>query len=1015
MLSCCPFRVKGKAKAALCLTAFLAAAVSGVPAAGATLTISSFTLPAATVGTAYDKVLVATGGASAFYTWALGGTLPVGLSLSTSGVISGTPTTASTGPVSFGVTVNDTAGNSAFATLSILVNPKPLSITSTSPLAAGIAGTEYPHKALAATGGVSPYTFALTGGSLPAGMTLSSGTIEGTPTLSGTYTITVTVTDANGSKASTTLSLTIKPSSTDLLISSGSISITLSQGATALPSAQQVQVQSSLVSQQLGYTISVSGSPTWLNVTGGLTTPATLSFSLTSAALALAIGTYTTTVNIFCTNSVCPGIALAVPVTLTVNPVPATLKVLNDVIAFTTDPSQPTAPMTSQLQIRNSGGLPLAVTSVNCLTSWCSQGTVPSSIGGGVIAPVTITVTPGSLSAGSHRTTVNVVTSAGTVSTPVTLLVLQKPSLGLPVAGAQFTAPKGGVPPQSSGSFSVSATGGSFSWTATASSTPSWLSVKTPTGTAAPVQAGTVQFGFNASVVSGLASGTYYGAIKMTSSGITNSPQEFRVILTVSQPADPVRPQLSPAGLVLTTTASLKASGTVSVQAPSTAPVAWQAAAQTTSGGSWLSVSPATGTSSTSAPGTTTITANPGGLAPGVYTGTVSYAFSGAAVRSANVTLVVTGTLGSTVNGGLVTASHATGRPGPGDMQPRVAGCVASAVAIAQTGLVNNFSAPASWPVPLAVNLLDNCGNPVTTGQVVATFTDGDPPLALPLADATSGLYSATWVPARTAAQVTINTTANVTGFATATAALAGEVVTNAQPSLNANAVLNVFNPLTGGALAPGTAAAMYGSNLASSATQPATIPLPTEVSGTQVFIGGIAAPLYYVSGGQINTQIPFELDPTLQYQVVVSANGALTTPQSIVLAPANPGVAANSDSTILAEHTADGSLLTTASPAKPGEYIEAFVAGMGATTYNIVSGAGAPANPLAYTNPMPVVTFDGNTIPVAFAGLTPGEVGLYQMNIQIPAGTTNGNHTLVVTQTGGAVSSNSTLVPVHN
>ena len=665
--------------------------------------------------------------------------------------------------------------------------------------------------------------------------------------------------------------------------------------------------------------------------------------------------------------------------------------------------------MTQQLQIRNGGGLALTVNSVNCVATWCTQGAFPSTIGGGVIVAVNITVTPGSLAAGTHRTNVVVNTSAGNATTPVTLLVLQKPSIGLPASGAQFTTPAGSTPAKPSASFATTATGGAFSWTATPSSTPAWLVVNTPAGTASPGQPGTVQYSISPGIVAGLAANTYYGAIRLAAAGTTNSPQEFRVILTVTQPTDPIRPELSPAGLVLTTTALASVTGAVSVLAPSTAPIAYQAAAQTGSGGAWLSVAPGLGTVSAAAPGVSTVTANPAGLAPGIYNGTVSYAFSGTAIRSVNVTLVVKTASGAAAGGEV----DLRAQPRADGLEPQ-AGCSPSAVAIAQTGLVDNFSAPASWPVQLAVNLVDDCGNPVANAAVVATFTDGDPPLSLSLTNAAAGLYASTWTPGHTTSQVTINATATVPGFAAASAALVGEVLPNAQPSLNAYAVLNVFNPQIGDALAPGTAVALYGSYLASTATQPANIPLPTSVNGTQVFIGGIAAPIYYAAPGQINVQVPFELDPSLQYQVVVSSNGALTTPQAILLAPANPGVAENADSTILAEHL-NGSLVSAASPAKPGEYIVAFVAGMGATTANVATGAGAPSNPLAWVSPMPTATFDTAPFPIAFAGLSPGFVGLYQMNIQIPATAGNGNHALMVSQTGGAVSSNSTLVPVHN
>jgi uncharacterized protein (TIGR03437 family) len=966
-------------------------------------TITNTSLSNGSVNSPYTANLIVTGGTPP-YLFALGGALPPGLSLSSTGTIFGTPSTSSTAPWVFGVTVEDAAGVPVFATLSIRINPQGLSIATPSPLPAGIAGVEYPQKILTATGGASPYTYAITAGSLPPGMTFVKGVLGGTPTLSGSYQITVTATDSSGNRAAESLSIAISPSATGLIASVGSLSFSLSQGAGQPPSAQRVKIQSSLVLQQLTYTVAVSAAATWLNVTGGLTTPGTLSFAVTNAALSLNPATYTTTVNITCASAVCLGKALAVAVTLKVSANPAKLRVLNDVLAFAADSSALSTPLSQQLQIRNTGGLALAVTAVNCRATWCSVGSIPASVKGGVTTPVATTVNASSLLPGTYRTTVEVTTAAGSASTPVTFVVPRKPAIGLPTSGAQFTMPAGGAPATPNGSFPITATGGTLSWAAIASSTPAWLVVSTPSGTASPAQRGTVQFSINPAVASTLTTKTYYGAIQITANGVQNSPLEFRVILTVTSAQDQVRPQLEPAGVVLTTTTAKTVTATVNVFAPSATPVPWQASVSTNSGGSWLSVTPTIGNVSAATPGTSTLTANTTGLAPGVYNGTMSYALSGAAVRSVNVTLVVTAAATGSVVGPGATP-HALG--------PKAA-CAPAALAIAQTGLVDDFSAPTAWPVPLAINLLNDCGATVGNAQVVATFTNGDPPLSLPLVDASSGLYAATWTPRRATSQITINTTATVPGLPVATASLGGEVVPNAEPSLDAYAILNVFNPLVGGALAPGTVVAMYGSNLASSAVASSTVPLPTQVSGTQAIIGGIPAPIYYAGPGQINAQIPFELDPSSQYQVVISNNGALTTPQSIQLAPATPGVAANPDSTIVAQHNADYSVINAAAPAQPGEYIVLYVSGMGATDTPVASGAGSPLNPLARAMPVPTVTIDSTGVPVLFAGLTPTQVGLYQINIQIPANLSNGNHQLVVSPSSGA-DSNSTILPVHN
>jgi uncharacterized protein (TIGR03437 family) len=971
------------------------------------ITVTSIKLPPATVGAPYSQMLTATGG-TAPYTWKLDGALPKGLTLNAAGLLSGMPKSPQTQPVTFSVTAQDSKGNTSPITpILVNVNPEGLTITTASSLSAGIAFVDYPPHVLTAIGGLPPYVFSVSG-DLPSGLALTNGVIAGTPTLAGSYQIQLTVTDSAGSQATATLSITIRQAITDLQLSEGSLSFTLSEAAGTPPAGKNIQVQSSLVSQQLAFSVSVSPAVPWLSVSGGAATPASIQAAITDGALSLGPATYTATISVTCQTAPCAGRAETVPVTLTVTPSPPKLKVLNDVLNYETDASLPLASqnLSQPLLVRNNGGGSLTINSISCDTSWCTVSGSPAAIEGGVTSTVNVNLNPASLSPGTYRANVTVDSNAGSDVTPISLVVPSNPALQLGSAGSRLTMLAGGAPDKSTGSFLLAARGGTVSWTATASSKPAWLSMTTPTGTAAPSLPATVQFTIDDSIAASLPVGAYYGTIAIAAKGVTNSPQNYRVILNVQNPQTPVHPELDPAGIVLVTTPLKSVSTTINVLAGSTAPVAYQAAVDTDSGGSWLSVSRTIGSASAGSPGVPTITANPAGLNTGVYTGTVSYAFSGADIRTLNVTLVVTSVApGSGKTPADIVAAGVTPK----------AGCSPSVLAIGQTGLANNFSEPTSWPVPVAVNLLDDCGNSVSNAEVVATFSNGDPPLSLPLVDASSGLYEATWVPPRTAPSLTVTTTATAPGLPVATATLSGEVLPNTAPSLNAYAVLNVFNPQVGAALAPGTVVALYGSGLASSTGQPTTVPLPTSVNGTQVIIGGIAAPLYYTSSGQINAQIPFELDSQTQYAVVISANGALTTPQTIQLTPAAPGVAANTDTTILAEH-ANGTLITSSAPAQPGETIVVFLAGMGTTDSNVPSGNGSPYNPLAR---MPAsagvsVSIDSTPAPIGFAGLSPGSVGLYQINLQVPASTGNGNHTLTVSQASGAAS-NSTLLAVHN
>jgi len=114
----------------------------------------------------------------------------------------------------------------------------------------------------------------------------------------------------------------------------------------------------------------------------------------------------------------------------------------------------------------------------------------------------------------------------------------------------------------------------------------------------------------------------------------------------------------------------------------------------------------------------------------------------------------------------------------------------------------------------------------------------------------------------------------------------------------------------------------------------------------------------------------------------------------------------------VIAQHP-DSSIVTSSAPAKPGEYITIYLAGLGATDNPVATGAASPASPLAQPLTAPTLTLNGAQIPIAFAGLTPTAVGLYQINIQVPAGTADGDLSLVVSQAGSA--SNTSILPVRN
>jgi Zn finger protein HypA/HybF involved in hydrogenase expression len=152
----------------------------------------------ATVGTAYATTLAATGGYPGYTFSIVSGSLPAGLTLSSSGAISGTPTTA--GNKTFTAKVTDSRGNTDTVTCTIAVAASPLDLEcGTCGASKATIGAKY-SVTMKTTGGTGTLSFAVTSGSLPAGLTMSSsGVISGTPAANsaGTYTFTTTVTDAN--------------------------------------------------------------------------------------------------------------------------------------------------------------------------------------------------------------------------------------------------------------------------------------------------------------------------------------------------------------------------------------------------------------------------------------------------------------------------------------------------------------------------------------------------------------------------------------------------------------------------------------------------------------------------------------------------------------------------------------------------------------------------------------------------------------------------------------------------
>jgi gliding motility-associated-like protein len=157
------------------------------------LIFNTTTLNTATVATSFSQQINVTVGASPYTFAVTAGVLPAGLTLSTSGLLSGTPTAG--GNFNFTLTATDQNSVSASYAYSLTVGAPTLALTASLPN--GMVNTAY-SQTIATTGGTSPYAYAVTIGALPPGLTLSSaGALTGTPTLGGMFNFTVKTTDAS--------------------------------------------------------------------------------------------------------------------------------------------------------------------------------------------------------------------------------------------------------------------------------------------------------------------------------------------------------------------------------------------------------------------------------------------------------------------------------------------------------------------------------------------------------------------------------------------------------------------------------------------------------------------------------------------------------------------------------------------------------------------------------------------------------------------------------------------------
>ncbi|MBI2815785.1 MAG: putative Ig domain-containing protein [Acidobacteria bacterium] len=940
-----------------------------IDAAGATLTVTTASLPAGTQNTAYSAQLSATGGLAP-YSWNIAtGILPPGVGLTAStGAISGTPTV--TGTFSFTARVTDANAQTATRALSITINAAgaALTVTNTS-LPAGTQGTVY-NAQLTASGGTAPYSWNIATGILPPGLglTASTGTISGTPTVVGTFSFTARVTDADAQTATRALSITISAPGAALAITN-----------TSLPAGTQNTAYSAQLSATGG-----TAPYSWSIATGAL--PAGLTLIASTGAISgtpTATGTSSFTIRVTDVNAQTATRALSI----TISASSATLAVTTTFLPAGTQNTAYNAQLTA------SGGTAPYTWSI-------ATGTLPAGL--------TLTESTGAISGtptatGTSNFTVEVSDSAANAATRALSITIGSVAPPPPppsggggggFGGAAIT-PASIVPSPTSLNFTARVrgpipqtqtltigNGGSqfFNWQASLdpANVSDWLSLSQTSGTAGANIAVSV-------TTTNLAPGTYEGMLLITAPGAMNSPTSVKTTYEVTAPPALIfgpatlnfasKPGSNPASQQLTVTSSAE-------------PISWTAAASTTSGGNWLSLSPA----SARTPGSITVNVNAAGLAAGGYTGTIR--FSNADDPTTTQTVQVNLSVGTPV------------------------------IALKPESMV--FATGVGKNPPTQTLQVQNAGDgALGWNATVATQSGGS------------------WLkitPTTAVADSTITVTADATGLAAGVyngtitiGGLPGSNITNSPQVVPVTLAIDTPVIFSGGivdgaafskdGVSAGAITSMFGVNLAGTTTtatlQPVASParkladnplaLPTTLAGTQVLVNGAPAPLFYVSPTQVNFQMPIGAAGAGASVVVVN-NGRRSPAVQVNVDPLDPRIFTVGGGTQGAVLNEDFSLNSAQSPIAAGSVIQIFANGLGATDPALITGQVAGSSPLQMTTTTPVVLIGGVPAEVLFSGLAPGFVGLYQVNALVPQDIATGGAVPLQIQMGGNASNTLTI-----
>jgi len=346
---------------------------------------------------------------------------------------------------------------------------------------------------------------------------------------------------------------------------------------------------------------------------------------------------------------------------------------------------------------------------------------------------------------------------------------------------------------------------------------------------------------------------------------------------------------------------------------------------------------------------------------------------------------------------------------------------------VTPTFSVSPFDCTVGQVVPdgaLAFQLIDQWGVPVSGTPITWTVNQGGGSISTDPAETDSETEAVPGVPGFGFATAACGSTPGPQEFM---ATVGGMQVlfdgtARLNPTISPNSAVNAASYQVGQGVAPGSYIALFGTGLSDTTDVFTTPYLPLAIDYVSVSFDAPSANLSlpglisYVSPGQVNVQVPWELQGQSSALIKVSIEDSQGSVYTLPLAAYSPAffdaIDATTNDTLIVAEDSSGNRISSANPATRGQVVQLYANGLGPVSNQPADGALTPVSPAAPTTTQPTITIGGQPAAVQFSGLAPNLIGVYELTVTVPTNISTGIQQAIVTING--VSSPAANLPVQ-